>query len=228
MRKSKWFVALLIVFFACSAFALGNANDLAYLNYSELQEVVGVGATDEIIIMEAGIPKQGATVADVQNSPVTTQGDLVLGDASGDADRLAVGAAGEVLGSDGTDPVWTSGVYSAQVAVSLVELNADKIIVAAVTGKQILVLDFNIVMDGSFGTLTSAELEDSSGTINVCSMAQAQMTDNAVLSKDTTGVTMGVGLAEGLTISESLDITVTGSDADTATGLTVAVTYMLV
>jgi len=228
MRKSKWFVALLIVFFACSAFALGNANDLAYLNYSELQEVTSVGATDEIIIMEAGIPKQGATVADVQNSPVTTQGDLVLGDASGDADRLAVGAAGEVLGSDGTDPVWTSGVYSAQVAVSLVELNADKIIVAAVTGKQILVLDFNIVMDGSFGTLTSAELEDSSGTINVCSMAQAQMTDNAVLSKDTTGVTMGVGLAEGLTISESLDITVTGSDADTATGLTVAVTYMLV
>ena len=228
MRKSKWFVALLIVFFACSAFALGNANDLAYLNYSELQEVTSVSATDEIIIMEGGIPKQGATVADVQDSPITTQGDLILGDASGDADRLAVGAAGEVLGSDGTDPVWTSGVYSAQVAVSLVELNADKIIVAAVTGKQILVLDFNIVMDGSFGTLTSAELEDSSGTINVCSMAQAQMTDNAVLSKDTTGVTMGVGLAEGLTVSESLDITVTGSDADTATGLTVAVTYMLV
>ena len=228
MRKSKWFVALLIVFFACSAFALGNANDLAYLNYSELQEVTSVGATDEIIIMEAGIPKQGATVADVQNSPITTQGDLVLGDASGDADRLAVGAAGEVLGSDGTDPVWTSGVYSAQVAVSVAELNADKIIVAAVTGKQIVVLDFNVVMDGSFGTLTSAELEDSSGTINVCSMAQAQMTDNAILSKDTTGVTMGVGLAEGLTISESLDITVTGAAADTATGLTVAVTYMLV
>jgi len=38
-------------------------------------------------------------------SPVTTRGDLVYRDASNNV-RLAVGADGEVLGSDGTDPVW--------------------------------------------------------------------------------------------------------------------------
>ena len=62
----------------------------------------------------------------------------------------------------------------------------------------------------------------------VCSLAQAQMTDNAVLTKGITGVTLGVGVAEGITVSEALVITKTDSDATTATGLTVTVTYMLV
>ena len=121
-----------------------------------------------------------------------------------------------------------ANTYSARVAVSLAELNAGKTIVAAVTGSQIVVMDFNVVCNGSFGDLTSAELEDSSGTVNVCSLAQAQMTDNAVLTKGITGVTLGVGVAEGLTVSEALVISVTGSAAITATGLTVTVTYMLV
>lgn len=42
----------------------------------------------------------------VDNSPpndvITTEGDLIVGDSSGDAARLAVGAADEVLKSDGT------------------------------------------------------------------------------------------------------------------------------
>jgi len=37
---------------------------------------------------------------------ITTRGDLVIGDATGEADRLAIGTAGQVLSSDGNDPVW--------------------------------------------------------------------------------------------------------------------------
>jgi len=121
-----------------------------------------------------------------------------------------------------------ANTFSAQVEVTLAELNAGKTIIAAVPGSQILVLDFNIVCDGAFGALTSAELEDSSGTVNVCSLAQAQMTDDAILFKGATGVTPGVGLAEAVTIGESLDITKTGADATTATKLTVAITWILV
>jgi len=163
-----------------------------------------------------------------------------LEDGSGDitsADKIIIGDV-----SDNKNPkIWTVQdmldlvgsedlglAKSVQVAVSLAEVNAGKTIIPAVTGKQILVLDFNFVMDGSFAAVTSVELEDSSATVNVCSLAQAQMTDDAVLSKDTTGVTMGVGLAEGITVSEALVLTKTGLDATTATGLTVAITYMLV
>ena len=121
-----------------------------------------------------------------------------------------------------------ANTYTVQVSVTLAELNAGKTILAATVGKQILVTDFNVVCDGAFAALTSAELEDSSATVNVCSLAQAQMTDNAVLTKGIAGVTLGVGVAEGLTVSEALVITKTGADATTATGLTVTVTYMLV
>lgn len=39
---------------------------------------------------------------------MTTRGDLVTGNASGNAQRLAVGSANTVLKSDGTDPAWGS------------------------------------------------------------------------------------------------------------------------
>ena len=160
-------------------------------------------------------------------------------------DELSAGADAAVAGdkfimldvSDGENPVvrtvqdilsLVDTPYSVQVSVSLAELNAGKTIVAAVVGKQIVVTDFNFVMDGKFEALTSAELEDSSATINVCSLAVAQMADNAILTKDTTGVTLGVGCGEGITSAEALVITKTGSDATTATGLTVTVTYLLV
>ncbi len=38
--------------------------------------------------------------------PITTRGDLIRGDASGNVERLAVGTADEVLTSDGTDAAW--------------------------------------------------------------------------------------------------------------------------
>jgi len=38
---------------------------------------------------------------------ITTRGDMVRGDSSGDRERLGIGAANFVLSSDGTDPAWS-------------------------------------------------------------------------------------------------------------------------
>lgn len=48
------------------------------------------------------------TVSNFKNeiSKITTRGDIVKGDSSGNPERLAVGAANEVIVSDGTDPSW--------------------------------------------------------------------------------------------------------------------------
>ena len=121
-----------------------------------------------------------------------------------------------------------ANTYSAQVAVSLTELKAGKTLIAAVTGKQIVVTNFVAVMNGSFAALTTADLEDTSGTVVVGLLAQAQMTDNAVLTPGVAGVTVGAGMGEGLTVSEALVIVNTGIDATTATGMTIALTYFLV
>lgn len=43
-----------------------------------------------------------------QEDVITTEGDLVVGNATPEASRLAVGAAGTELTSDGTNPAWTA------------------------------------------------------------------------------------------------------------------------
>lgn len=48
------------------------------------------------------------TTLDAQEDVVTTRGDVVRGDASGDAERLALGADGTILSSDGTDVAWAA------------------------------------------------------------------------------------------------------------------------
>lgn len=58
------------------------------------------------------------------NNVITTQGDLIQGDSSGDAERLAIGASGTMLSSDGTSASWAqvslenldSGIAPAYVA----------------------------------------------------------------------------------------------------------------
>ena len=42
----------------------------------------------------------------VTESPITTRGDIITGDSSGDAQRVALGTSGYVLTSDGTDAAW--------------------------------------------------------------------------------------------------------------------------
>jgi hypothetical protein len=46
-----------------------------------------------------------------QADVITTQGDVIRGNASGAAERLALGNAGELLGSDGTDTVYIARPY---------------------------------------------------------------------------------------------------------------------
>ena len=39
---------------------------------------------------------------------ITTRGDIIRGDASGDSERLPIGSAGTILTSDGTDAIWSN------------------------------------------------------------------------------------------------------------------------
>ena len=47
-------------------------------------------------------------LADITVGPITTRGDLITGDASGDEQRLAIGASGRFLRSNGVDPLWVA------------------------------------------------------------------------------------------------------------------------
>lgn len=47
-----------------------------------------------------------SAIAQSATSPITTRGDIIRGDSSGDPERLPLGSAGEVLRSDGSDAAW--------------------------------------------------------------------------------------------------------------------------
>lgn len=55
----------------------------------------------------------------VQADVITTRGDIVKGSSGGEAERLAIGAAGTALCSDGTDPSWDGVVKQGLHAVYL-------------------------------------------------------------------------------------------------------------
>lgn len=78
-------------------------------------------------------------------SPLTTRGDLWRRDGSGDA-RLALGAAGSLLTSDGTDPVWRSvedALPGAEVSTS--DDTWTTIATIAVDDLSVALLDLSIV-----------------------------------------------------------------------------------
>lgn len=93
----------------------------------------------------------------VDNSPpnnvITTEGDLIVGDSSGDAERLAVGAAGLPLVSDGTVPEYA-------------ELTADGIADDAVSAEHLdsgISFSHRVFAAGEFTTVGG----DSSESISV-------------------------------------------------------------
>jgi hypothetical protein len=51
---------------------------------------------------------EARTTLDAQEDVITTRGDIIRGSSAGEAERLAIGANGQVLSSDGTDVVWAN------------------------------------------------------------------------------------------------------------------------
>lgn len=54
---------------------------------------------------------EARTTLDAQQDVITTEGDLIKGSSSGEAERLAVGTANQILTSDGTNPVWSDNPF---------------------------------------------------------------------------------------------------------------------
>ena len=65
-------------------------------------------------LLDDATAAEARTTLDAQQDVFTTRGDLVRAGASGVAERVALGAAGAMLASDGTDAVWQAMATQAQ------------------------------------------------------------------------------------------------------------------
>lgn len=115
------------------------------------------------------------------------------------------------------------------VTATIAEINAGKILIPAVTGKKIRIVDIDAKVAGNFATGTSVEVEDSNGTpVVALSYAVAALTDGSFLEADTANVTIGAGYMADLTSGASLNITKTGSDFTGGTSVTLMIVYQYV
>lgn len=122
-----------------------------------------------------------------------------------------------------------SQVNTAIVTATLAEINAGKILIPAVTGKQIKVVGFELLVSGTFATGTSIEIEDDETTpVVTASIAVAALSDGASIFPNTANVTLGAGYLAASTVSKNIKVTITGSDFTGGTSIIFKLQYQLV
>lgn len=84
--------------------------------YNEMSEQLGNVSTELTTLISAAGLTPDATLGQVLEAipliatPITTQGDIIRGDATGKAERLALGTIGQILQSNGADINWVTPV----------------------------------------------------------------------------------------------------------------------
>jgi len=100
--------------------ALGTPTSVTLTNATGLPLTTGVTGT--LPIGNGGTGQTTASAAFNALSPITTTGDLIIGNGTNSATRLPIGTSGYLLTSNGTSAVWTAapatGVTSFQTSLS--------------------------------------------------------------------------------------------------------------
>jgi hypothetical protein len=128
-----------------------QVTDVPTLN----QDTTGTAAnvTGTVAIANGGTGQTTASAAFNALSPVTTAGDLILGDGANSATRLAIGTDGQILSSNGSTAAWGSRLaIGTAVTVSGTSV--------AFTGipswtKRITLQLYAVSTDGTSGNLTA-------------------------------------------------------------------------
>lgn len=113
----------------------------------------------------------------------------------------------------------------ARVTATLAEINAGKVLVPAVTGKQIQVTSFAYRMAGTFTTTTSVDLQDTAAQ-KVAVVPVASLVNNTTVLPLTANV--GALFGAPLTVSQSLNVANVGTAAAGGTSITFTVSYVLI
>lgn len=128
------------------------------------------------------------------------------------------------------DPGHTMGspvvLATEPITCTLAEVNAGKIIIPEYKNAKLQILDFILKSTGAWAALDNIVIQDTnSSPVVYATLAQAQLTDGAILFPGETGVTMGAGSYGYLTKGKGLKIIKDGSNGTTATNVIIQVTY---
>lgn len=119
----------------------------------------------------------------------------------------------------------TASLRQETVVATLAQINAGLVLIPAVAGKSITVTNVLARVLGAFATGTSVELESSATTVAVETLAEAGLTNGAVLFPTTANVTVGAGFGVALPVGEGLSLANNGANQTAGTNITFTITY---
>jgi len=123
------------------------------------------GASSQVLQNDGfGVLSWVANAGSGLSDPMTTRGDIIIRDNVNATNRLAVGAAGEVLQSDGTDIAWAGSVTNAAGTGETCTANCDSCTVTALSYFRmgaLVTLSFQVALDATVANvLTSCEFDE--------------------------------------------------------------------
>ena len=169
------------------------------------------------------VPVQGAAAF---SGPAAAADEMQVFDASNSAYRTVSLRDVPINQAFGLDIFGNANLKHHVVTATLAEINAGHTLLTGVSGSTIFVHNVKILVNGTFITGTSVELEDDNLTpVIVVSFAQASLTNGAIL--EVADGTAGVGLITGLTADQSLVVTITGSLFAGGTSIVFSILYSI-
>lgn len=117
-------------------------------------------------------------------------------------------------------------IQTVDVTATLAQINAGLTLVAGQAGSKLRVLNYVARVTGAFATGTSVELESTNGTpVAVSTIAEAALTNGAVLLPSSANTTLGAGFGAQLGTGDGLKVVNNGSAQTGGTSIEFTVTY---
>lgn len=122
-------------------------------------------------------------------------------------------------------------VRVATINLTLAQVNAGYELLPAIPGRRYQIIDWYFKMNGAFTGLTAFVMRDQASSPNtIVSIAQADMTDNAVFRRGGLGtqtITDANAAPSNLGVGLGVDLVKTGSDAAGGTAVETVVWYII-
>jgi hypothetical protein len=120
-------------------------------------------------------------------------------------------------------------VFVKEITCTLAEINAGKVLVDGVTDRQLQVVDFTALVDGTFTTCTSVDIQDDTLIpVKVAVIAVAALGTGSMLKPNTANVTRDVGFGLKLAAGKSVVVANVGSAALAGTAIKFFIFYKVI
>lgn len=184
------------------------------------QNTTGTAAnvTGTVAIANGGTGQTSAGAAFNALSPITTTGDLILGNGTNSATRLPIGANGYLLTSNGTTASWTAAPATGVTSFSA---GTTGFTPSSATTGAITLAGTLVVGNGGTGATTLTGYVKGAGTTALTASATIPNTDitglGTMSTQDATSVAITGGTINGATIGATTAAAITGTTITAST-----------